>query len=99
MNLNNIFNRFCQLIDVSEKLKLTVIDLKIVAIKELQIAINKMDYSDDLMNSFEDSLALLKNRGIIFDYERLEDGFKIIPENRIYANENELIIKFDKNNY
>lgn len=99
MNLNNIFNRFCQLIDVSEKLKLTVIDLKIVAIKELQIAINKMDYSDNLMNNFEDSLALLKNRGIIFDYERLEDGFKIIPENRIYANENELIIKFDKNNY
>ena len=99
MNLNNIFNRFCQLIDVSEKLKLTVIDLKIVAIKELQIAINKMDYSDDLMNNFEDSLALLKNRGIIFEYERLEDGFKIIPENRIYANENELIIKFDKNNY
>lgn len=96
MNLNNIFNRFCQLIDVSEKLKLTVIDLKIIAIKELQIAINKMDYSDDLMNNFEDSLSLLKNRGIIFDYERLEDGFKIIPENRIYANENELIIKFDK---
>lgn len=99
MNLNNIFNRFCQLIDVSEKLKLTVIDLKIIAIKELQIAINKMDYSDDLMNSLEDSLALLKNRGIIFDYESLEDSFKIIPENRIYANENELIIKFDKNNY
>lgn len=99
MNLNNIFNRFCQLIDVSEKLKLTVIDLKIIAIKELQIAINKMDYSDDLMNNFEDSLALLKNRGIIFDYESLEDSFKIIPENRIYANENELIIKFDKNNY
>ena len=99
MNLNNIFNRFCQLIDISEKLKLTVIDLKIVAIKELQLAINKMDYSDNLMNNFEDSLALLKNRDIIFDYERLEDGFKIIPENRIYANENELIIKFDKNNY
>ena len=96
MNLNNIFNRFCQLIDISEKLKLTVIDLKIAAIKELQIAINKIDYSDDLMNNFEDSLVLLKNRGIIFDYERLEDGFKIIPENRIYANENELIIKFDK---
>jgi hypothetical protein len=96
MNLNNIFNRFCQLIDVSEKLKLTVIDLKIVAIKELQIAINKMDYSDDLMNNIEYSLALLKNRGIIFDYERLEDGFKIILENKIYANENELIIKFDK---
>lgn len=96
MNLNNIFNRFCQLIDVSEKLKLTVIDLKIIAIKELQIAINKIDYSDDLMNNIEDSLLLLKNRGIIFDYERLEDGFKIIPENRIYANENELIIKFDK---
>lgn len=99
MNLNNIFNRFCQLIDVSEKLNLTVIDLKIIAIKELQIAINKMDYSDDLMNSLEDSLSLLKNRSIIFDYERLENGFKIIPENRIYANENELIIKFDKNNY
>lgn len=99
MNLNNIFNRFCQLIDVSEKLQITVIDLKIVAIKELQIAINKMDYSDDLMNNIEYSLALLKNRGIIFDYERLEDGFKIIPENKIYANENELIIKFDKNNY
>lgn len=99
MNLNNIFNRFCQLIDVSEKLKLTVIDLKIIAIKELQIAINKMDYSDDLMNNFEDSLSLLKNHDIIFDYERLEDGFKIIPENKIYANENELIIKFDKNNY
>ena len=96
MNLNNIFNRFCQLIDVSEKLQITLIDLKIVAIKELQIAINKMDYSDDLMNNFEDSLSLLKNRGIIFDYERLEDGFKIIPENKIYANENELIIKFDK---
>lgn len=96
MNLNNIFNRFCQLIDVSEKLKLTVIDLKIIAIKELQIAINKMDYSNDLMNNFEDSLSLLKNRGIIFDYERLEDGFKIILENKIYANENELIIKFDK---
>lgn len=96
MNLNNIFNRFCQLIDVSEKLQITVIDLKIVAIKELQIAINKMDCLDDLMNNFEDSLSLLKNRGIIFDYERLEDGFKIIPENKIYANENELIIKFDK---
>lgn len=96
MNLNNIFNRFCQLIDVSEKLKLTVIDLKIIAIKELQIAINKMDYSNDLMNNFEDSLSLLKNHDIIFDYERLEDGFKIIPENKIYANENELIIKFDK---
>lgn len=96
MNLNNIFNRFCQLIDVSDKLKLTVIDLKIIAIKELQIAINKMDYSDDLMNSFEDSLSLLKNRSIIFDYEKLENGFKIIPENKIYANENELIIKFDK---
>jgi hypothetical protein len=96
MNLNNIFNRFCQLIDVSEKLKLTVFDLKIIAIKELQIAINKMDYSDDLMNSFEDSLALLENRGIIFDYERLEDGFLIIPENKIYANKNDLIVKFNE---
>lgn len=96
MNLNNIFNRFCQLIDVSEKLKLTVIDLKIVAIKELQIAINKMDYSDDLTNNIEDSLALLKNHGIIFDYEKLEDGFKIIPENKIYLNGNDLIVKFNK---
>lgn len=96
MNLNNIFNRFCQLIDVSEKLQITLIDLKIVAIKELQIAINKMDCSDDLMNNFEDSLSLLKNRDIIFDYERLEDGFKIIPENKIYANENDLIVKFNE---
>lgn len=96
MNLNNIFNRFCQLINVSEKLKLTVIDLKVVAVKELQIAINKMDYSDDLMNSLEDSLALLKNRSIIFDYKRLENGFKIIPENKIYANENDLIVKFNE---
>ena len=96
MNLYNIFNRFCQLIDVSEKLQITVIDLKIVAIKELQIGINKMDYSNDLMDNFEDSLGLLKNRGIIFNYEKVEGGFKIYPEDKIYLNENDLIIKFNE---
>lgn len=96
MNLYNIFNRFCQLIDVSEKLQITVIDLKIVAIKELQIGINKMDYSNDLMDNFEDSLGLLKNRGIIFNYEKVEGGFKIYPEDKIYLNENDLIVKFNE---
>ena len=96
MNLYNIFNRFCQLIDVSEKLQITVIDLKIVAIKELQIAINKIDYSDDLMDNFEDSLGLLINRGIIFNYEKVEGGFKIYPEDKIYLNENDLIVKFNE---
>lgn len=96
MNLYNIFNRFCQLIDVSEKLQITVIDLKIVAIKELQIGINKMDYSNDLMDNFEDSLGLLKNRGIIFNYEKVEGGFKIYPEDKIYPNENDLIVKFNE---
>ena len=96
MNLYNIFNRFCQLIDVSEKLQITVIDLKIVAIKELEIGINKMDYSNDLMDNFEDSLGLLKNRGIIFNYEKVEGGFKIYPEDKIYLNENDLIVKFNE---
>lgn len=96
MNLYNIFNRFCHLIDVSEKLQITVIDLKIVAIKELQIGINKMDYSNDLMDNFEDSLGLLKNRGIIFNYEKVEGGFKIYPEDKIYLNENDLIVKFNE---
>lgn len=96
MNLYNIFNRFCQLIDVSEKLQISVIDLKIVAIKELQIGINKMDYSNDLMDNFEDSLGLLKNRGIIFNYEKVEGGFKIYPEDKIYLNENDLIVKFNE---
>lgn len=96
MNLYNIFNRFCQLIDVSEKLQITVIDLKIVAIKELQIGMNKMDYSNDLMDNFEDSLGLLKNRGIIFNYEKVEGGFKIYPEDKIYLNENDLIVKFNE---
>lgn len=96
MNIKQIIDSFYKILNIGENLKLITVDLKVIAVKELNIQTLKLDYTNDLQNAFEDSLALLKNRGIIFNYERLENGFKIFPEDKIYSVENDLIIKFNE---
>lgn len=96
MNIKQIIDSFYKILNIGENLKLITVDLKVIAVKELNIQTLKLDYTDDLQNAFEDSLALLKDRGIIFNYERLENGFKIFPEDKIYPVENDLIVKFNE---
>lgn len=97
MNINQIIDLFCKICYTGQELNLISVDLKVIAIKEMNIQTLKLDYTDDLQNTFENILTMWKNRGIIFNYERLENGFKIYPEDKIYINENDLIIKFNKN--
>lgn len=96
MNLNQSLDKFCKIINIANNINLISTDLRIVAVKELNIDIMKEDYSKDNYESIEDALALLKNRGIIFNFEKIDNGFKIFPQNKIYACENDLIIKFNE---
>lgn len=88
-------NYFYNLLKQFESIKILSSDLKLIALKEFKIIISKINYSDDLQNELEDSLTLLKNHNEIFDYKRLENGFKIYPQNKIYFNENDLVVKFN----
>jgi len=88
-------NYFYNLLKQFESIKILSSDLKLIALKEFKILISKINYSDDLQNELEDSLTLLKNHNEIFDYKRLENGFKIYPQNKIYFNENDLVVKFN----
>lgn len=96
MDINYIIDFFYKIINLCDKLKLVTIDLKVIAIKELNIKIQKIDFSEDVYNAFDDAFLLLKNHGIIFNYEKVEGGFKIYPEDKIYLNENDLIVKFNE---
>lgn len=92
MNINQIIDRFYKIIELANNLKFVTIDLKVVAIRELQVYLNSIDYSTDVYNNLDDSLALLRNRGYIFDYKKIDKGFIIYPQDKIYANENDLKI-------
>lgn len=92
MNINQIIDRFYKIIELANNLKFVTIDLKVVAVRELQAYLNSIDYSTDVYNNLDDSLALLRNRGYIFDYKKIDKGFIIYPQDKIYANENDLKI-------
>jgi len=94
MNINTAIEKFYKIIEIATNVKIVTTDLRIVAIKELQLDLSSIEYIQDNYNNLNDSLSLLKNRGFIFDYEKIENGFKIIPQNKIYYNENDLIVKF-----
>ena len=96
MNINIAIEKFYKIIEIATNVKIVTTDLRIVAIKELQLDLLSIEYTQDNYNNLDDSLSLLKNRGFIFDYKKIENGFKIIPQNKIYYNENDLIVKFDK---
>lgn len=96
MNINIAIEKFYKIIEIATNVKIVTTDLRIVAIKELQLDLLSVEYTQDNYNNLDDSLALLKNRKFIFDYEKVGNGFKIIPQNKIYYNENDLIVKFDK---
>ena len=96
MDLNKSLDRFCKIINIADNIKLISVDLRIIAVKELNIDIMKEDYSKDNYESLEDALTLLKNRGLIFNFERFDNGFKIFPQNKIYACEDDLIVKFNE---
>lgn len=96
MNINTVIEKFYKIIEIASNINLVRTDLKIVAIKELQLDLLSVEYTQDNYNILDDSLSLLKNRGFIFDYEKIKNGFKIIPQNKIYYNENDLIVKFDE---
>lgn len=98
MNINDSINLFYKLLEIAQNIKLITTDLYVVAVKELNVNLMKIDYSKDAFNNMNDSLALLKNRGIIYDYKKMEYGFIIYPQNKIYINENELIVKFNIDN-
>lgn len=92
MNINQIIDRFYKIIELANNLKFVTIDLKVVAVRELQAYLNSIDYSTDVYNNLDDSLALLRNRGYIFDYKKIDKGFIIYPQDKIYVNENDLKI-------
>lgn len=96
MNINTVIEKFYKIIEIASNINLIRTDLKIVAIKELQLDLSSIEYTQDNYNNLDDSLSLLKNRGFIFDYEKIENGFKIIPQNKVYYNENDLIVTFDE---
>ena len=98
MNINEIINSFYKILEISQNLKLVSSDMNLVAIRELKLNLLSIDYTKDMYDILDDSLALLKNRGIIYNYERLSYGFKIIPENKIYINDNDLIVEFNNDN-
>jgi len=98
MNINEIINSFYKILEISQNLKLVSIDMDLVAIRELKLNLLSINYTKDLYNNLDDSLALLKNRGIIYNYEKLPYGFKILPKNKIYISDNDLIIEFNNDN-
>ena len=99
MSIDEIINKFYNIINLSEKLSFVTIDIKIAAIKELQYMIDSMSdnakplIKEPLMNLLE----LLKNHGKIFDFKKLENGVKIYPKDKIYCFEDDLIITLDDN--
>ena len=98
MNINDSINLFYKLLEIAQNIKLITTDLYVVAVKELNVNLMKIDYSKDAFNNMDDSLALLKNREIIYDYKKMKYGFIIYPQNKIYINENELIVNFNTDN-
>lgn len=95
--INKIINRFYEMINIAKKVHYVTIDMYIVAIKELQCMLYQVDKNDFVKsyNELEQALYTMKNHGLIFNFERIDKGFKIIPQNKIYINEDDSIVKFD----
>lgn len=98
MNINEIINQFYKILEIGQNLKLVSSDINLIAIKELKVMLLGIDYTKDDYNMLDDSLALLRNRGFIYNYEKLFYGFKILPQNKIYISDNDLIVEFNKDN-
>lgn len=98
MNINEIINQFYKILEIGQNLKLVSSDINLIAIKELKVMLLGIDYTKDDYNMLDDSLALLRNRGIIYNYEKLPYGFKLLPQNKIYISDNDLIVEFNKDN-
>ena len=92
---DEIINKFISIMDFGNRMKIASVDMNLVAIRELELMINQIFPYDSLSikNALQQALQRMKNRGIIFDYETLDDGFKIIPQDKIYCFENDLLIK------
>ena len=60
MNINDSINLFYKLLEIAQNIKLITTDLYVVAVKELNVNLMKIDYSKDAFNNMDDSLALLK---------------------------------------
>ena len=98
MNINENINLFYKILEIGQNLKLISTDMNLVAIRELKLNLLSIDYSKDLYDILDDSLALLRNRGVIYNYEKLSYGFKILPQNKIYTYDNDLIAEFNNDN-
>ena len=95
--INKIINKFISILNFAKQVHIVTIDMYIVAVRELQAMIYQLNPNNFIndYNALDQALEILKNRGQIFDFERIDKGFKIIPQNKIYINENDLIVKFD----
>ena len=98
MNINEVINQFYKILEIGQNLKLVSSDINLIAIKELRAMLLGIDYTKDDYNMLDDSLALLRNRGFIYNYEKLSYGFKILSQNKIYISDNDLIVEFNKDN-
>ena len=98
MNINEVINQFYKILEIGQNLKLVSSDINLIAIKELKVMLLGIDYTKDDYNMLDDSLALLRNRGFIYNYEKLSYGFKLLPQNKIYISDNDLIVEFNKDN-
>lgn len=98
MNINEIINQFYKILEIGQNLKLISTDMNLIAIKELKLNLLSTDYRKDNYDMLDDALALLRNRGFIYDYKKISYGFKIIPQNKIYICDNDLIVEFNNDN-
>lgn len=95
--INKIINKFLSILNFAKQVHIVTSDMNVIAVRELQAMVYQLNPNDFVnnYNALDQALEMLKNRGQIFDFERIDKGFKIIPQDKIYISEDDLIVKFD----
>lgn len=98
MTSNPIIRKLLDTLSFANDHFFAFIDLRIVALGQAQLEIDKLspEEKDLCYNEFKSTLSQLKHFGLIYKYEIIEDGFKIFPEDKNYIDENHLKLLFTK---
>lgn len=98
MTSNPIIRKLLDTLSFANDHFFSLIDLRIVALGQAQLEIDKLspEEKDLCYNEFKSALSQLKHFGLIYKYEIIEDGFKIFPEDKNYIDENHLKLLFTK---
>ena len=98
MGFHPIIQKFFDTMAFAKDHFFAFIDLRVVAIGQAQIEIDKLNSKEKEMcfKDFDIALSHLKNMGLIYNYEAIKDGFKIFPQDKNYIDENHLKLLFTK---